>query len=100
MWRETQPDGENRGTVLRHWNISSHASRVTSGDPSLVFAVRRMLCPVVAVVSLIVSLLACGQLFAGPYLIIGSLTFIGVIDFVEVPHAWHHERTLPALWRF
>jgi Undecaprenyl-phosphate glucose phosphotransferase len=78
---------EIEGIMLRHWKISNHASRITSGDPSLAFAVRRMLCPVITLVALILSLLAWGQQFAGPYLIIAVLALIGVIDFVEVPHS-------------
>ncbi len=72
--------------TLRQPAIPSHHSRVTSGDPSVVFFINTLLCPVVTLLSLALSLAFWSEPFRGPYLIVAFLAFIGVADFLRLPN--------------
>ncbi len=49
------------------------------------YCVSTLLCPVVAVLALVISLSIWREPFGGPYLIIAFLTFLGVMDFLRIP---------------
>jgi putative colanic acid biosynthesis UDP-glucose lipid carrier transferase len=77
--------------------LQTHSSRVTSGDPSVVFFVNRLLCPVVTLLALTLSLLAWHEPFRGPYLIVAVLAFIGVADFLKLPNLKGRQSIFTAL---
>jgi putative colanic acid biosynthesis UDP-glucose lipid carrier transferase len=70
--------------MLGLWKQSKRASGASATEPSFVFVVRSLLYPLVAVATLIFTLLAWNEPLDGPYVIVGVLAFIAVADFFEV----------------
>ena len=63
----------------------SRRSRGASAtEPPSVFIVKTLLCPVVAVVTLVLTLTAWNEPLAGPYVIVAVLTFIAAADLLEI----------------
>jgi putative colanic acid biosynthesis UDP-glucose lipid carrier transferase len=71
--------------TLKQPSVTDHFSRVTAGDPSVVFFVNTLLSPVVVLLTLTISLLIFHVPFAGPYLLVAFLAFVGVADFLKLP---------------
>jgi putative colanic acid biosysnthesis UDP-glucose lipid carrier transferase len=83
--------------TLSQSNVSNHHTRVTSGDPSVVFAINRLLCPVIVLLALTISLASWGVPFRGAYMIVAFLAFIGVADFLRLPNLKGRQSIFTAL---
>src|ERR1700730_5163979 len=70
--------------MLGLWKESKRASGASATEPSFVFVVRSLLYPVVAVATLIVTLLVWNVPVGGPYIIVAVLAFIARAAFFEV----------------
>jgi putative colanic acid biosynthesis UDP-glucose lipid carrier transferase len=83
--------------MLGLWKQSKRPSGASATEPSFVFVVRSLLCPVVAAGTLVLTLLAFDEPVDGPYIIAGVLAFIAVADFFEVTQAGGAPGRLAAL---
>lgn len=57
---------------------------VSSADPSVVFVIKSLLNPVMAVLTLLVCLRLSNERLQGPYFLIAVLAFLGAADFLRV----------------
>jgi putative colanic acid biosynthesis UDP-glucose lipid carrier transferase len=76
---------------------NNHHCRVTSGNPSVIFMINRVLCPVMVLVALTLSLLVWDVPFRGPYMILAFLAFVGVADFLRIPNIKGRQSVFTAL---
>ena len=72
--------------MLGLWTQSRRWQGASATEPSVVFIVKSLLSPVVAVVTLILTLIGWDEPLAGPYVIVAVLTFIAAADFLEINH--------------
>jgi putative colanic acid biosysnthesis UDP-glucose lipid carrier transferase len=70
--------------MLGQWKLNNRSAGVSAAEPSVVFVVKSLLHPIVAVLALLISLLAWGEPLAGPYIIVAVFAFVGVADFLDV----------------
>jgi putative colanic acid biosysnthesis UDP-glucose lipid carrier transferase len=69
--------------MLGRWISDRSTSAPTATEPSIVFVIRSLLYPVVAVSTLLICLAFWNEGLHGPYLLVAVLTFIGVADILE-----------------
>jgi putative colanic acid biosynthesis UDP-glucose lipid carrier transferase len=65
---------------------SYEAIGVSAADPSVVFVIKSLLNPVVAVTTLLICLRISDETLHGPYFLIAVLAFLGAADFLGVGH--------------
>ena len=83
--------------TLSQSTVSHHHSRVTAGDPSVVFFVNTLLCPVAALFTLTLALLCWREPFSGPYLLVATMAFVGAADFLRLPNLKGRQSIFTAL---
>jgi putative colanic acid biosynthesis UDP-glucose lipid carrier transferase len=71
--------------ALPQSKVSDHHKRATAGDPSVVFAINYLLCPVTVLLALTISLMVWRIPFTGPYMLVAALALVGVTDFLRLP---------------
>jgi putative colanic acid biosysnthesis UDP-glucose lipid carrier transferase len=72
--------------TFRQSTVSNHHTQVTAGEPSVVFAINNLLCPVTVLLALTISLAVWNVPFSGPYMLVAVLAFVGVADFLRLPN--------------
>ncbi len=68
---------------LEQWRLRDRSGEVSASEPVSVFAIKSLLYPVIPAVTLLVCLIAWGEPFYGPYVLVGVLAFLGVADLLD-----------------
>jgi putative colanic acid biosysnthesis UDP-glucose lipid carrier transferase len=69
---------------LEQWRLRDRSGEVSASEPASVFAIKSLLYPIIPAVTLFVCLVAWGEPFYGPYILVGVLAFLGVADLLDV----------------
>jgi putative colanic acid biosynthesis UDP-glucose lipid carrier transferase len=69
---------------MEFWKQSHVPLGVTTNDPAVVFVIKSLLNPVLAVLTLLVCLIIWKETLRGPYVLVAVLAFLGAADFLGV----------------
>jgi putative colanic acid biosynthesis UDP-glucose lipid carrier transferase len=69
---------------LEQWRLRDRSAEVSASEPTAVFAIKSLLYPVIPAITLLLCLLAWGEPFYGPYVLVGVFAFLGIADLLDV----------------